>query len=85
MCQPRGLCYHFFCSIEACGNGGQGIHQVLELWPGFILGRGEVPQQIFFGQVVFLVGFIRVFNFGAMLENSPRENKSTRVFQAAKY
>ena len=31
---------------------------------------------------VFLVGFICVFNFGAMLENSLRKNKSTHVFQA---
>ena len=39
---------------------------------------------LFLGIVVFLAGFIRVFlNFGAMLENSSRENKSICVFQAA--
>ena len=31
---------------------------------------------LFLGIVVFLSGFIQVFNFGAMLENSLRENKS---------
>ena len=35
---------------------------------------------------VFFVGFICVFNLGAILENSPREIKSTHVSQlAAKY
>ena len=38
---------------------------------------------LFLGIVIFLAGLIRVFNFEAMLKNSPRENKYTRVFQAA--